>query len=126
MVLPVFFDIDPVTLVFLVSAEKCISNKSKALVVVHLYGRSADLVNQKLVMHIMLSGRGLCPIAFGAMRYCAVGSVSKFAAWSFILRKSWCNRDAELLRLMITLYLRKLVNCAIMDKLIDITMILRE
>ena len=83
---PVFADIDPVTACLSPSsAEKCISNKSKALVVVHLYGRSADLVNLKklcdahniyLVEDCAQSHLARCSIA-------AVGSIGKFAAWSF-------------------------------------------
>ena len=88
---PVFADIDPTTgCLSSVSAEQCLSSNTKALVVVHLYGRSADLNSLKK----LCDSHGIYLVEDCAQshlaRYgtAAVGSIGAFAAWSFYPTKN--------------------------------------
>jgi dTDP-4-amino-4,6-dideoxygalactose transaminase len=88
---PVFADIDPLTACLSpTSAEQCISSKTKALVVVHLYGRSADLDSLKRLcdtysIHLVEDCAQAHLARFGTT---SVGSIGAFAAWSFYPTKN--------------------------------------
>lgn len=88
---PVFADIDPATACLCAkSVEQCISAKTKALLVVHLYGRAADLPRLKALcdsnsIHLLED------CAQAHLARCndqAVGSVGTFGAWSFYPTKN--------------------------------------
>ena len=88
---PVFADIDPTTgCLSYLSAQKCVSHKTKALVVVHLYGRSADLLNLKALcdshsIHLVEDCAQAHLARFGDS---PVGTFGAFAAWSFYPTKN--------------------------------------
>lgn len=89
--IPVFADIDPATACLdPVSVERCISPLTKAVLVVHLYGRAADLAGLSAVC----SSHGIflvedCAQAHGAQyQGRPVGSIGAFGAWSFYPTKN--------------------------------------
>lgn len=89
--IPVFADIDPATACLdPTSVERCISPLTKALLVVHLYGRAADLA----ALSALCSSHGLalvedCAQAHGAQyQGRPVGSIGAFGAWSFYPTKN--------------------------------------
>ena len=89
--IPVFADIDPATACLdPVSVERCISSLTKAVLVVHLYGRAADLAG----LSALCSSHGLalledCAQAHGAQyQGRPVGSIGAFGAWSFYPTKN--------------------------------------
>lgn len=88
---PVFAEIDPSTACLdPASVERCISPATRALLVVHLYGRSANLTD----LHQICAQRGLllledCAQAHGASHAGRpVGSIGSFGAWSFYPTKN--------------------------------------
>lgn len=89
--IPVFADIDTNSACLSTSSvEKCISNKTKAVVVVHLYGRSADLDGLKCLcdshqIHLIEDCAQAHLARHGSK---SVGSVGAFAAWSFYPTKN--------------------------------------
>lgn len=89
--IPVFADIDPATACLdPVSVERCISPLTKAVLVVHLYGRAADLDS----LSTLCNSHGLalledCAQAHGAMhKGRPVGSIGAYGAWSFYPTKN--------------------------------------
>lgn len=89
--IPVFADIDPATACLdPVSVERCISPLTKAVLVVHLYGRAADLASLAAVCsshNIFLVED--CAQAHGAQyQGRPVGSIGAFGAWSFYPTKN--------------------------------------
>ena len=89
--IPVFADIDPATACLdPASVERCISPLTKAVLVVHLYGRAADLAG----LTALCSSHGLalledCAQAHGAQyQGRPVGSIGAFGAWSFYPTKN--------------------------------------
>ena len=89
--IPVFADIDPATACLdPASVERCISPLTKAVLVVHLYGRAADLAG----LSALCSSHGLalledCAQAHGAQyQGRPVGSIGAFGAWSFYPTKN--------------------------------------
>jgi len=89
--IPVFADIDPATACLdPASVARCIGPLSRAVVVVHLYGRAADLDG----LSSLCSSHGLalvedCAQAHGAHhRGRPVGSLGAFGAWSFYPTKN--------------------------------------
>ena len=89
--IPVFADIDPATACLdPTSVERCISPLTKAVLVVHLYGRAADLAG----LSALCSSHGLalledCAQAHGAQyQGKPVGSIGAFGAWSFYPTKN--------------------------------------
>ena len=89
--IPVFADIDPATACLdPASVERCISPLTKAVLVVHLYGRAADLAG----LSALCSSHGLalvedCAQAHGAQyQGRPVGSIGVFGAWSFYPTKN--------------------------------------
>lgn len=89
--MPVFADIDPDTAILSVeSVARCISPKTRAVMVVHLYGQAAPLDK----FSSLCRERGLhliedCAQAHGAsFQGMPVGSVGAFAGWSFYPTKN--------------------------------------
>lgn len=89
--IPVFADIDPTTACLdPASVERCISPFTKAVLVVHLYGRAADLAS----ISLLCSSHGIalvedCAQAHGALyQGRRVGSIGAFGAWSFYPTKN--------------------------------------
>ena len=88
---PVFADIDPTTACLnAVAVERCISPETRAVLVVHLYGRSADLTSLQAVCNqhelFLLED---CAQAHGAHHDGKpVGSIGRFGAWSFYPTKN--------------------------------------
>lgn len=89
--IPVFADIDPATACLdPASVERCISPLTKAVLVVHLYGRAANLAG----LSALCSSHGLalvedCAQAHGAQyQGKPVGSIGVFGAWSFYPTKN--------------------------------------
>lgn len=89
--IPVFADIDPATACLdPASVERCISPTTRAVLVVHLYGRAANLTG----LHQICSRHGLllledCAQAHGAHHAGRpVGSIGSFGAWSFYPTKN--------------------------------------
>ena len=88
---PVFAEIDPSTACLdPASTERCISPATRAVLVVHLYGRADNLTD----LHQICTRRGLllledCAQAHGA-RHAGrpVGSIGSFGAWSFYPTKN--------------------------------------
>jgi len=89
--IPVFADIDPSTACLdPVSVERCISPASRAVLVVHLYGRAANLSDlQEICARRELLLLEDCAQAHGA-HYAGrpVGSIGTFGAWSFYPTKN--------------------------------------
>lgn len=89
--IPVFADIDPTTACLDPdSVERCIGNSTRAVLVVHLYGRSADLNALEAIcgMHDLFLLED-CAQAHGAMyKSRPVGSAGDFGAWSFYPTKN--------------------------------------
>ncbi|MDM7938441.1 MAG: DegT/DnrJ/EryC1/StrS family aminotransferase [Cyanobium sp. CZS 48M] len=88
---PVFADIAPATACLdPASVERCLSSASRAVVVVHLYGRAAEL--DALLHFCQAHGLALvedCAQAHGAVyRGRPVGSIGTFGAWSFYPTKN--------------------------------------
>ena len=89
--IPVYADIDPTTGCLSVdSARLCLSSKTKALVLVHLYGRSANLGAFKTLcdtydIYLVEDCAQAHLSRFGSA---AVGSFGAFAAWSFYPTKN--------------------------------------
>ena len=88
---PIFAEIDPSTACLdPASVERCISPATRAVLVVHLYGRAANLTD----LHQICSRRGLllledCAQAHGAHHAGRpVGSIGSFGAWSFYPTKN--------------------------------------
>jgi dTDP-4-amino-4,6-dideoxygalactose transaminase len=88
---PVFVDIDPETACLCPSGiETCISANTKAVLVVHLYGRAAELTRLKQIC----DRHGIYLIEDCAQAHLAryqgqsVGSVGIFGAWSFYPTKN--------------------------------------
>lgn len=88
---PVFAEIDPSTACLdSESIERCISTATRAVLVVHLYGRAANLADLLLIC----SRNGLllledCAQAHGAHHAGRpVGSIGSFGAWSFYPTKN--------------------------------------
>ena len=88
---PVFAEIDPSTACLdPTSIERCISPATRAVLVVHLYGRSANLTD----LQEICTRRGLllledCAQAHGAHHAGRpVGSIGTFGAWSFYPTKN--------------------------------------
>jgi dTDP-4-amino-4,6-dideoxygalactose transaminase len=88
---PVFADIDPATACLDPrSVERCISPASRAVLVVHLYGRAANLSGLQQIC----SGANLhliedCAQAHGAQHLGQpVGSIGAYGAWSFYPTKN--------------------------------------
>jgi len=88
---PVFAEIDPSTACLdSASVERCISPATRAVLVVHLYGRAANLTD----LHQICARRGLllledCAQAHGAHHAGRpVGSIGSFGAWSFYPTKN--------------------------------------
>ena len=89
--LPVLADIDPDTAILsLESAARCISAKTRAVMVVHLYGQSAHL--EKFNFFCQEHGIYLiedCAQAHGAYsKGCPVGTAGVFSGWSFYPTKN--------------------------------------
>ena len=89
--IPVFADIDPATACLdPFSVERCISPLTKAVLVVHLYGRAADLAG----LSALCNSHGLalvedCAQAHGAQyQGRPVSSIGAFGAWSFYPTKN--------------------------------------
>ena len=89
--MPVFADIDPDTAILSVeSAARCIGLKTRAVMVVHLYGQAAPVDN----FFSLCRARGIhfiedCAQAHGAcFKGIPVGSVGAFAGWSFYPTKN--------------------------------------
>ena len=88
---PVFAEIDPSTACLdPASIERCISPATRAVLVVHLYGRAANLtdLNQICALrgHLLLED---CAQAHGAHHADQpVGSIGSFGAWSFYPTKN--------------------------------------
>lgn len=89
--IPVLADIDPDSgILDPDSVERCLSSRTKAVIVVHLYGRCAPLDR----FEQMLGPRGIaliedCAQAHGARwRGKGVGTVGAFAGWSFYPTKN--------------------------------------
>lgn len=89
--IPVFAEIDPSTAcIDPASIERCISPATRAVLVVHLYGRAANLTD----LHQICARRGLllfedCAQAHGAHHSGRpVGSIGSFGAWSFYPTKN--------------------------------------
>ncbi len=89
--IPVFADIDPATACLdPASVERCISPDTRAVLVVHLYGRAANLTE---LQHICSRSELLlledCAQAHGAHHAGRpVGSIGSFGAWSFYPTKN--------------------------------------
>ena len=88
---PVFADIDLATACLdPVSVERCVSPNSRAVLVVHLYGRVADLHALKRICDV--NGLKLvedCAQAHGACyQGRPIGSIGSFGAWSFYPTKN--------------------------------------
>lgn len=88
---PVFAEIDPSTACLdPASIERCISPATRAVLVVHLYGRAANLTD----LYQICTRRGLllledCAQAHGAHHAGRpVGSIGSFGAWSFYPTKN--------------------------------------
>lgn len=88
---PVFADIDPGTACLEpASVERCISARSRAVLVVHLYGRAAELA----ALSDLCSSHGLALAEDCAQAHLAqhqgrpVGSIGAFGAWSFYPTKN--------------------------------------
>jgi dTDP-4-amino-4,6-dideoxygalactose transaminase len=88
---PVFADIDPATACLdHVAVERCISRATRAVLVVHLYGRAAALTE----LHAICEQHDLkliedCAQAHGALHAGRpVGSIGTFGAWSFYPTKN--------------------------------------
>ncbi len=89
--IPVFADIDPTTACLsLESAEQCLSSKTKALVFVHLYGRSTNLERFKNLcdLHSIHLVEDCAQAHLARSGSAAVGSFGAFAAWSFYPTKN--------------------------------------
>ena len=89
--IPVFADIDPNTACLdPAKIELCITEKTKALVVVHLYGRSADLTALKNICNKnnikLIEDCAQAHLACHKGR--PVGSYGEFGAWSFYPTKN--------------------------------------
>ncbi|MFZ2957930.1 MAG: DegT/DnrJ/EryC1/StrS family aminotransferase [Candidatus Ozemobacteraceae bacterium] len=88
---PVFGDIDPKTAILSVeSAARCIGPKTRAIMVVHLYGQAAPLADfQELCRANKIDFLEDCAQAHGACSQGKlVGSVGAFAGWSFYPTKN--------------------------------------
>lgn len=89
--IPVFADIDPKSACLSsASVEDCLSINTKALLVVHLYGRSADLVELKQFcdsnsIHLVEDCAQAHLCRYGSL---SVGSIGSYAAWSFYPTKN--------------------------------------
>lgn len=88
---PVFADIDAATACLSpIAVERCISPATRAVLVVHLYGRAADLAALQQVckqndLHLLED----CAQAHGAKHAGRpVGSIGQFGAWSFYPTKN--------------------------------------
>lgn len=88
---PVFADIDPLTAcISPASVSNCFTSRTKALVVVHLYGRSApleelrDLCNE----HNVFLVEDCAQAHLAKSNTHPVGTYGKFAAWSFYPTKN--------------------------------------
>lgn len=88
---PVYADIDPATACLdPASVARCIGPATRAVLVVHLYGRAAELT----ALQLLCRSHGLhlvedCAQAHGARHHGQpVGSVGAFAAWSFYPTKN--------------------------------------
>jgi len=89
--IPVFADIDPSTACLdPISVERCISPATRAVLVVHLYGRAANLTDlqQICARHELLLLED-CAQAHGAYHAGRpLGSIGSFGAWSFYPTKN--------------------------------------
>ena len=88
---PVFADIDPYTgCIDHISIKRCLSSKTKAILVVHLYGRSVDIdkikeITDKQEIYLIED----CAQAHGAsFKGKKLGSIGIFGAWSFYPTKN--------------------------------------
>lgn len=89
--IPVFADIDPSTACLdPASVERCISSATRAVIVVHLYGRVANLTDlQEICARRELLLLEDCAQAHGAQHAGRpVGSIGSFGAWSFYPTKN--------------------------------------
>ena len=88
---PVFADIDLQTACLDVnSVARCVSPKTKAVVVVHLYGRAADVVAlaDLCSSHKLLLLEDCAQAHLAAVQGRSVGSFGAFGAWSFYPTKN--------------------------------------
>ena len=88
---PVFAEIDPATACLdPIAVERCISRATRAVLVVHLYGRAAALTELHAIckQHELLLLED-CAQAHGALHAGRpVGSIGSFGAWSFYPTKN--------------------------------------